>query len=433
MRAAAVALCTLLLTNCMTAPVRAEERPKKTLDECIAIAVERHPDLKAARAAVQVGHQQTWEAISTALPQIDAAYGAQRRHTSAAASTAAQIGGAPSTFDFYSTGLTFSQILFDFGQSLAGIRAAQATERSVEANADTTRETVVFNVKQGYFNLLQANRLLAVADENVRANQKHLDLANGRFDVGVATRFDVTQAEVQLINAQLAQVTARNNVALGRETFRNALGLDGPLDFEIADTLDVHGVHVDADKAVGLAYDHRPELASLRLQQESLNDQITALELNYLPTINGNANYTYSGSSYPLENSWTFGATVNLSVFNGGLTTAQVGAAKASLVQLKAQEQSLRHQVELQVRQAVLNLAQASESIDVSQKGLQSARENLAIAEGQYAAGVGNIIALTDAQALLTTAEGNNVQALAGYHTAVAALEQATAQPFGGE
>jgi outer membrane protein len=433
MRAIAVALCGLLLASPITATALAQDEPKKTLAECLAIAVEHHPDLKAAEAAAQVGHFQTWEAVSTALPQINALYNAQRRHTSAAASTATQLGGAPSTFPFYSTGFTFSQILFDFGQSLAGIQAAQATERSLRANVDTSRETVLFNVKQGYFNWLQANRLLGVADENVRANQKHVDLAKGRFDVGVATRFDITQAEVQLSNAQLAQVTARNNVALARETFRTALGIEGPLDFGIADTLDVHDVHVDSDKAVDLAYDHRPELASLRFQQDSLKDQITALQRSYLPTINGNANYTYSGSSYPLQNSWAFGGTVNLSVFNGGLTTAEIGAAKANLAQLKSQEQSLKNQVALQVRQAVLNLGQASESIQVSEKGLQSARENLAIAEGQYAAGVGNIIALTDAQALLTTAEGNNVQALAGYHTAVAALEQATAQTFGGE
>jgi outer membrane protein len=433
MRAIAVALCGLLLASSMTATALAQDEPKKTLAECLAIAVEHHPDLKTAEAAAQVGHFQTWEAVSTALPQINALYNAQRRHTSASASTATQLGGAPSTFPFYTTGFTFSQILFDFGQSLAGIQAAQATELSLKANVETSRETVLFNVKQGYFNLLQANRLLGVADENVRANQKHVDLANGRFDVGVATRFDITQAEVQLSNAQLAQVTARNNVALARETFRNALGIEGPLDFGIADTLDVHDVHIDSDKAVDFAYDHRPELASLRFQQDSLKEQITALQRSYLPTVNGNANYTYSGSTYPLQNSWAFGGTVNLSVFNGGLTTAEIGAAKASLAQLKSQEQSLKNQVALQVRQAVLNLGQAIESIQVSEKGLQSARENLAIAEGQYAAGVGNIIALTDAQASLTTAEGSNVQALAGYHNAVAALEQATAQTFSGE
>src|ERR1051325_8053640 len=411
----------------------AQSEPQKTLAECLQIAVERHPDIQTARAAADVGHAQTWEAISTALPQINASYSAQKRHTSAGASPGTTIGGKAQTFQFYSTGFTFSQILFDFGQSLYAIRSAQATERSLDEDVSTARETVLFAVKQGYYNLLQARRLLVVADENVRDNQKHLDLAKGRFDVGMATRFDITQAEVQLANAELQQVTARNNVALARETFRNALGIDGALDFDIVDTLELHDVHIDEDRAVDLANEHRPELLSLREQQQSVSDKIAALKTNYLPTINGNANYLYSGTAYPLDNTWTVGASANLSVFNGGLTTSEIGAAKANLAQLKSQERSLLHQVRLEVRQAVLNLAQAGESIEVSQKGLQSGRENLAIAEGQYSAGVGNIIALTDAQAGLTTAEGSNVQALAGYHNALAALEQATAQTFSAE
>lgn len=431
----------LLLASLMSA-ARADTAPKRTLAECVAIALAEHPDLKAAEFAAAVGHAQTWEAISNALPQLNASYSAQRRHTSAAASTGTQIGSAPrgeatgqsfsaaQTFSFYSTGISFSQILFDFGQTLYAIRAAQASERSLEANIGTARETVIVDLKQGYFNLLQATRLLAVADENVRDNQKHLEFAKGRFDVGVATRFDVTQAEFQLANAELAQVTARNNVAVGRETFRNALGIDGPLDFDIVDTLDVHDVQIDPDKAVELAYERRPELRSLRFQQQSLTDQITGRRMSYLPTITGSGNYNYSGSQYPLENTWTVGAAVNLSVFNGGRTTAEIDADKANLSRLRAQERSLRHQVSLQVRQAALNLAQAAESIRVSNRGLQAGRENLVIAEGQYKAGVGNIIALTDAQAGLVTAEGNNVQALAGYQNALAALEQATAQSF---
>jgi outer membrane protein len=413
----------------------AAAQDRKTLAECIAIALANQPDLKAAGATLEAGHARTWQAISGALPQVTASYSANRRNTSATARTGAPIGtGAASTrsntFNFYSTGVSLSQILFDFGQSLDGIRAAQATERSLGADEQTARETVLFEVKQAYFNMLTANRLLAVADENVRQNQAHLELAQGRFDVGVATRFDVTQAQVQLANAELGQVTARNNIAITRETLRNALGLDKPLDFEIVDTLDVHDLQVDDTKALDLAYEHRPELASRRLQEEALSEQIDALKKNYLPNLTGDASYTYSGQDYPLQSSWNIGATMNLSVFNGGLTTAQIGEARANLSSLKYQEQSLRLQIALQVRQAVLNLGQSLESIRVSEKGVQQARENLDIAEGRYRTGVGNIIELTDAQASLTTAEGNNVQALSNYKTALAALEQATAQSF---
>ena len=426
------ALGALLFVALVRAGGAAEDTPRKTLAECIAIALEHQPNLKAAAASLDAGHARTWETISGALPQVTASYGASRRHTSATARTGAPISGAAGnrsqTFNFYTTGVSLSQILFDFGQSLDSIRAARATERSLQADETTTRETTLFNVKQAYFNLATAKRLLDVADENVVQNQQHLDLAQGRLDVGVATRFDVTQAQVQLANAELAQVTGRNNVAVARETLRNALGLDTPLDFDIVDTLGVHNLQIDEAKALDLAYTSRPELASQRLQQESLSDQISALQKNYLPNVTGDASYTYTGSDYPLQPSWNLGASVNLSVFNGWLTTSQIGEARANLSSLKYKEQSLRQQITLQVRQAILNLAQAREAIRVSDKGLQQARENLELAEGRYRTGVGNIIELTDAQASRTTAEASYVQALYNYKTSVAALEKATAQ-----
>jgi len=397
----------------------------------MAIALANQPNLKAAQATVEAGHARTWQAISNALPQVTANYNANRRYASPSARTGAAVSNQAQTYNFYSTGVSLSQVLFDFGQSLDAIRAAKAHELSLQADEATTRQTVLFDVKQSYFSLLAAQRLQAVAEENIRQNQKHVDFAQGRFDVGLATRFDVTQAQVQLANAELAAVTARNNVAVARETLRNALGVNGPLDFDIVDTMDVHDLRVEESKALDLAYEHRPELVSQRLKEDSQEQQIAALRKNYLPTINGSFTYDFSGEDYPLDSSWNLGANVSLSVFNGGLTTAQIAEAKANLATLKSQEQSLRQEIALQVRQAVLNLTQALESIRVSQKGVQQARENLDLAEGRYGTGVGNIIELTDAQASLATAEGNHVQALSNYKTALAALEQATAQSFG--
>ncbi|MBI2963633.1 MAG: TolC family protein [Deltaproteobacteria bacterium] len=422
----------ILLLAATTAAARGDPPPRKTLAECAAIAVAHHPDLRAAEASADAARQRTWQAVAGALPQIDAAYGVDRRRTSATARTGAQIAAQNAnrsqTFNFYSAGVNLSQILFDFGQSLDAIRAARATEESLRADQETARETVLFNVKRSYFSLLTADRLLDVAENNVRQDQKHLDLAQARLDVGLATRFDVTQAQVQLAGAELARVTARRNASVARESLRNALGLDGPLDFDVVDTLDVHDVQIDEATALALAYDRRPELVSQRLQQQALTEQIAALQKSYLPNLTGDASYAYSGPDYPLQSSWNVGASVNLSLFNGGLTTAQIGEARANLAGLRSKERSLRQQIGLQVRQAVLDLAQALEAIRVSDKGRQQARENLALAEGRYATGVGNIIELTDAQASLATAQGNHVQALSNFKTAVAALEQATAQ-----
>ena len=283
--------------------VAQDGQPLKTLSECVAIAVQEHPSLKAADASVQAGQRRVWEAASNYLPQVNANYNVDRRFTSPASRTGSSTTGIlnkATTFNFYNTGVSFSQVLFDFGQTLAAIRSAQAAEQSLQADRSTQRDTVVLNVKQAYFNVLAARRLLGVADETVRQNQKHLEQAQARYTVGLAAKFDVTQAQVQLANAELNQVTARNNVAVARETLRNALGLTGPLDFDIVDNFDVHAVQISEEEALAAAYDKRPELQSIRAQELSASEQITSLQRSYLPNLSGAGSYTWVGSDYPL-------------------------------------------------------------------------------------------------------------------------------------
>jgi outer membrane protein len=431
-RVLALATVVALAPAIATADTPAE---RTTLDECIAIALAEQPTLKAAGATVDAARERVWESTAAYLPQVSASYDADRRFTS----TGNLTGGAfargagqtlvnrSRTFNFYSTGVALTQVLFDFGQNLSLIHRAQALAESVSADADTQHDAVVFNVSQAYLALLASYRLRDVADETVRQNEQHLALAQGRYEVGFAPRFDVTQAQVQVATAELNQVTARNNVTLGRETLRNTLGLSGPLTFDIVDVLDRPAVTIPDEKALDFAYDGRPELRSIRAQRDAAQHQIAAVEKDYLPKVGGSASYGYSGSEYPLQNNWDVGASVNLSLFNGGLTTAQVGEAKANLAVIEANWEGLRQNVELEVRQALLNVQQGVESIRVADKGLRQARENVELAEGRYSTGAGSIIELTDAQASLVSAEASRIQALVNYRTAVATLERAMA------
>lgn len=402
----------------------------KTLAECVTIAERNHPRLRAAAASVRAGAERVSQATAGYLPQIQASYGANRRSTTLSARTGVPGSGGGATFNFFSTGVSLTQVLFDFGQNLHTIRAAQASQASLEADARTQLQQVVFGVKQAYFNLLASRRLLGVARDTVGQNKRHLEDAKSRRQVGLATKFDVTRSQVELANSQLDLLSAENNVAVAVETLRNALGLAGPLDFDIIDTLDFHEVRVSEQHALETAYTLRPELQSLRAQQQSLREQIDALEKDYLPNVTGNAGYDWSGTGRPSDESWNVGASVNLSIFNGGLTTAKLGEARANLSNLEFSEEAERQTVALEVRQAVLDLKRSSQAIDASDTALVQARENLGLAEGRYRTGVGTIIELTDAQAARASASASHVQALYSYQIALAALEQATAHSW---
>lgn len=429
----------LLLVFCTREKVYADppQAQPLTLQEAVETALAQHPTLHIGQATIEAAQQRVKQQVAGYLPRGGYTYTYTRQQRASASATGGvQVGGtqqqrtSSQLFNFNSTNFNFSQLLFDFGRTLDSIRSASATVEANTADLETTRQTVIFNTKQAYYSALASQRLLVVAEETVGQNRKHLEDAQARFDVGVAPRFDVTQAQVQLSNALLNHVTARNNVALGRETLRTAMGVRGPFLFTLVDNLTLGALTLQDEILVAQAYANRPELRSIQAQQQATSRQVSALQKQYLPSLTGNAQYNWTGREYPLQQGWLWGVTLTFPLFDDILTSAEVGEAKANLRGLQAQEEDLRQQVVLEVRQSLLNAQQAEESVRVSEATVGQARENLTIAEGRYSAGVGNIIELTDAQVLLTSAQANYIQALTTYKTAIAQLEKAVNQPL---
>ena len=71
----------------------------------------------------------------------------------------------------------------------------------------------------------------------------------------------------------------------------------------------------------------------------------------------------------------------------------------------------------LEVEQAYIAVVEADERIGATEKAIESARENLRLAQGRYDAGVGTILELTEAQLSLSNAEADYVRALTDYRS----------------
>jgi outer membrane protein TolC len=78
-----------------------------------------------------------------------------------------------------------------------------------------------------------------------------------------------------------------------------------------------------------------------------------------------------------------------------------------------------------EVRQAYLNLQAAEASIETAGLAAEQAKENLDLANGRYAAGVGSPIEVSDAFATYVAAQANYTGALSNYKIAQANIEKA--------
>ena len=235
----------------------------------------------------------------------------------------------------------------------------------------------------------------------------------------------MTKAEVDLSNARINLIKAENALRITKVILDNAMGMPNAPEYTIEDALLYQKYNITLKDAIDKAYENRPDLMSVITKKNVAESSIELAKKGYYPTLSGNASYDWAGEKLPLQDGWNVGATITLPIFSGYLTDYQVKEARARLNVLKAQEESFRQGVLLEVQQAYLNLREAEERISTAQLTVRQAQENLELANGRYAAGLGNPLEVTDAQIAYSNAKTSYIQALSDYNVAMASLEKA--------
>jgi outer membrane protein len=407
--------------------VKAEESIKKgeslNLERCIEIALKRQPVIIAAMGTANANQSKIGEAKANYYPQIDWTSSASRTSVGTRSSYGFETRSV--IFNSYSSGVTLNQDIFDFGKTASQVEIQRLNYDSSLSDLENVSKQIIFNVKQTYYGVLQAKRNRDVSLEAVKQFQQHLEQAKGFYEVGTKPKFDVTKAEVDLSNAKLNLIKAENAVRIAVANLNNTMGVPDSPEYEIEDNLSFKKYEITFDDAVSSAYQNRPDLKSIIVKKQAAESSIELAKKDYYPVLTGTAGYEYAGNTFPLEKGWNIGATLSFPIFSGFLTKYQMDGAKANLNVLRANEESLRQGVFLEVQQAYLNLKEAEESIPTAELGVKQAEENFEIANGRYAAGVGNPIEVTDAEVLLANAKLSYIQALYNYKVSRASLEKA--------
>ena len=396
-----------------------------TLGRCTEIALGKNPTILAAANAVDVNRSRVGEARAGYYPQVTATAGYGRtKPLSTDTSTS-------SAYNQYSGTLTANQTIFDFGKTFSSVNVSKYNLDSSRSDLNATQNDIVLSVKQAYYTVLQAKRNRDVATDVIKQFQLHLDQANGFYEVGTRAKIDVIKAQVDLSNAKLSLINTDNALKIAWINLDNAMGVpDAPL-YAIEDNLEFQPYAITLEEATTKAFDNRPDLKAIIAKRQAAEENVSLQRSDYFPTVSGNASYSRVGTPENLPvnqspNAWSAGVSVNFPIFSGFLTNHRVAEAKSNLYILRANEESVRQQLLLEVRQAYLNLQAAEASISATELALKQAKENLDLANGRYAAGVGSPIEVSDAFTTYITAQANYTGALYNYKTSQANIENAT-------
>ena len=399
-----------------------------TLERALSIAYTNQPSLRVAASNVAINDARVGEARSAYFPQVTGSLSYLR----STANPAFSFFGTPvprsvtgDMFGRYLNNVNVNQVFFDFGNILSQVRTAQYNARAARSDTETALQTTVFNVQQSYYGLQQAQRLLTVSEEALVQFQKHLDLAKGRYKVGVAPKIDVTTAEVDLSNARLNHITAKNNLSQSRVTLNNAMGVTTTRQYRVEEPLVFEDYSISVEDALERAFRARPELISQRALEQAAESAIKTATTSYFPNVTGSAGYSYNGSEFPLVPNWSFQGTVNIPIFSGFLSVQQVAEARATLLKTKASGDVLKQTVVSDVTQAYLNLEALKERLQFTAITVTQAKERMQQVEGRYRAGLATAVEVTDGEVALFNAQVNDVVAMSNYQAAKAQLERA--------
>ncbi len=393
-----------------------------TLEDALRLGREQHPQLKVARAQVAAAKARTGEAFSGLLPQISASLGYSRstsnfvaRPGSLPSSVASSSSLSLQSYDFFTSGLTVNQLIWDFGNTWYQSEASKASLDAQEATARASTVSVDLNVRSAYFGAAAQKQLVQVAEATLANTEAHLAQVEGFVKVGTRPEIDLAQSRVDRANARLALVNARNAYSSGKAKLNQAMGVEAATTYEVVDGApgpgELEGQALE--DLVVLAASARPELAALEAQLHAQELSLKSVKGNFWPQLNASLGLTVQARALPQPTpNLNFGLNLQWAFYQGGLTLSQVSENEATLAQLSAQRDTSHHQVRLDVEQALLDVNGGKEAVDVAEEVLSAAREQLRLAEGRYNAGAGSSLELSDAQVKLTQAAAQKVQAV---------------------
>lgn len=381
----------------------------ETLEEALTSAYTTNPTLDAQRANQRATAEGVPQALSGWRPtaQVNGSGGvswATRNFGSAGGGTTSQT-LKPTTGE-----LVIDQPLYRGGRTVASTRQAEATVAAGNQVLRSTEQQVLLQGIQAYLDVLLAQSVVQLNQNNVQVLRRQLQATRDRFEVGEITRTDVAQSSARLSLGIANLIGAQGNQANVGATYERVIG-HPPADLKPVPIVPVLPSNLDAAYAQALR--NNPDLLSSELTEESSRWAVRVARGQLLPTVDlqGSVSHaqdqTYSDDRY---NTASVSGQLRIPLYEAGLAASQV---RQSLQQNNRD----RLQIADARRSVVEQVATAWENLRAARAGIQSFREqvraNIIALEGvsqEAQVGSRTVLDVLDAEQELLNSRVNLVQ-----------------------
>lgn len=412
----------IILSLCMGINVPVAGAASLSINDAVQMALERNNSIKIADQDTKV-----------ATANLKAAKGANGVSVSLSSNLSGSDGAMSSFEKGNSNGISASIPIYTGKKNELNINNSEANLLKSQLNLERTKETVRHDTIKAYYDILEAQQNVNINQESVNNYQSHLTDVQNLYSGGAVPRSDLLRSEVALSNAQQSLILAQNTYDINVSTFRNIIKLDRAESVTLTDGFSYTPVKMSLNECLDYALSSRRDAMSAKLDLDIAKNDIDIAKAGYLPTVDFSLSTNWDKQPLPSSNDYDYRATVsaNWNLFDSNITRANIEAAQAEYDKAGYTLSETLDNIDLEVRQAYLNMREAEKRFNSTALAVKQAEEDYFIATEKYRVGEGIILDVIDAELALSQARLNYSSAQYDYARYKASLEYAIGVPEG--
>ena len=367
---------------------------KLTIEESIKIGLANSSLIKISESNLRSSDAKITEATSKMFPKLSLSAG----YTYMNLNDPKEIGLGPvgmeviNPFYLYGMQLSIQQPLFTGFQISSSRSAAENSYEAMNFEHQKNINNKALEIYSVFWNFFKAQKQYELTQEYLTSLKDNLKQTKDFLDNGLVTMNDYLKIKVQVSNAEVSLIDAKNNMEIARASFNKSLGIPLSKPTEItANYSSLQQQTYEYQDLLNEALNNRNELKSLEYNIKAGEDRVTAVNSGWWPKLYASGNfflYNANAETFSIDNeklqAWFVGLSLNWDLWDWGYTSSQSAQAEESVLQSEESLKLLREQIELETYNAYLNLNSQKEKINVSQLAVESAEENLRLTQQKY-------------------------------------------------
>lgn len=381
------------------------------LQNLITMALSANRDLRAAALSVEEARAQYRIQRSDSLPGVGIGGDGSVQRVPADLSNT----GSSNINRSYQVGAVAAWELDLFGRLRSLSDQALETYLAQDETRIATQLALIAETARAYLTLRADQELLSLTQSTLASQEDSYNLTKQRYDAGVATELDLSQAEVSLRTAQrdLSQYTRR--IAQDRNALELLVGQ--PLPVDVIAQLDAAKALPDdivpASLPAGLPSDllaRRPDIRAAEYQLRAANAYIGAARAAFFPSISltgsaGTASSSLGGLFDAGSGAWSFAPSISIPIFAGGALRAGLDVAEVrKRIQIANYERSIQTAFR-EVADALAGQGTLQSQIVAQQQLVAAYQRAYDLSQQRFDQGVDGYLSVLDSQRSLYSAQ----------------------------